>query len=133
MFRYWRLSAWTEYVNCPAGCIILPHPRGKMIKTQLFGKHHFKGFCENFVFLILPRICSQKIKGSESKLINCSIFMVSPPESQDKRWLTLPHFTLLKGSSSLLGERFVSARYVSTHSIGKERMLGACDLHPYLY
>ena len=40
---------------------------GKLIKTQLFGKQHFKGFGENFLFLILPRICSQKIKDSQSR------------------------------------------------------------------
>ena len=91
---YWWLSAWTGYVNCLACGIILPHLWGKLIKWQLFRKHHFKGFCENFVFLILPRICSQKMKDSESKLINSSIFMVSPPRSQEKRWPTLPHFTL---------------------------------------
>ena len=79
---------------CPACRIILPHPWGKLIKTQLFGKHHFKGFCENVVFLILTQICSQKIKDSQSILINSSIFMVSPPRSQEKRWLTLPHFPL---------------------------------------
>ena len=91
---YWWLSAWTEYVYCSACWIILPHPWGKLIKTQLFGKQDFKGFCENCVFLILPRICSQKIEDSQSRLINSSIFMVSPPRSQEKRWLTLPHFPL---------------------------------------
>ena len=91
---YWWLSAWTGYVNCPACWIILPHPWGKLIKLQLFGKHNFNGFCENLVFLILPRNCSQKIKDSESKLINSSIFIVSPPRSQEKRCLTLPHFAL---------------------------------------
>ena len=91
---YWWLSDWTGYVNCPACWIILPHPWGKLIKSQLLGKHHFKGFCENLVLLILPRICSQKITDSESTLINSSIFIVSPPRSQEKRWLTLPHFTL---------------------------------------
>ena len=91
---YWWLSACTEYVYCPACWIILPHPWGKLIKTQLFGKQHFKGFCENCVFLILPRICSQMFKDSQSRSINSSIFMVSPPRSQEKRWLTLPHFPL---------------------------------------
>ena len=65
---YWWLSAWTEYVLCPACWIILPYPWGKLVKTQLFGEHHFKGFCENVVFLVLPRICSQKIKDSQSIL-----------------------------------------------------------------
>ena len=83
--RICELSSMLNHLTPPMG--------GNMIKTQLFGKHDFKGFCGNFVFLILPRICSQKIKDSESKLIHSSIFMVSPPRSQDKRWLTLPHFT----------------------------------------
>ena len=39
---------------CPACWIILPYPWGKLVKTQLFGEHHFKGFCENVVFLVLP-------------------------------------------------------------------------------
>ena len=65
---YWWLSALTEYVYCPACWIILPHPWGKLNKTQLFGKQHFKGSCENFQFLILLRICSQKIKDSQSRL-----------------------------------------------------------------
>ena len=92
---YWWLSALTEYLFCPACWIILPHPWGKLIKTQLFGKQHFKGACEHFLFLILPRICSQKIKDSPSRLKNSSLFMVSPPRSQEKRWLTLPHFPLI--------------------------------------
>ena len=29
-----------------------PTPWGKLVKTQLFGEHHFKGFCENVVFLV---------------------------------------------------------------------------------
>ena len=94
---YWWLSALTEYVYCPACWIILPHPWGKLIKTHLFGKQHFKGFCENFQFLIWPRICSQKIKDSQSRLKNSSIFMVSPPRSQEKGWLTLPHIPLPNG------------------------------------
>ena len=66
---YWWLSALTEYLYFPACWIILPHPWGKLIKSQLLGKDHFKGFCENCVLLILPWICSQNIKDSESKLI----------------------------------------------------------------
>ena len=57
----------------------LTPPRGKLIKTQLFGKQHFKGFCENFLFLILPRICSQKIKDSQSilkKIVQSSWFLL---------------------------------------------------------
>ena len=65
---YWWLSALTEYLYCPACWIILPHPWGKLIKSQLLGKHHFKVFCENCVLLIWRWICSQKIKDSESKL-----------------------------------------------------------------
>ena len=53
---------------CPACWIILPHPWGKLVKTQLFGKYHFKGLCENVVFLVLPRICLQKITDSQSIL-----------------------------------------------------------------
>ena len=91
-----ELSLKPHNLNC-CGCllvIILPHPWGKLIKTQLFGKQHFKGFCEFFLLLILPRICSQKIKDSQPRLQNSSTFMVSPPRSQEKRWLTLPHFPL---------------------------------------
>ena len=73
----------------------LTPPMGQVDKIAIFGKHHFMGFCEKFVLLILQRLCSRKIKDSESKLINSSIFIVSPPQSQEKRWLTLPHFTLL--------------------------------------
>ena len=51
---------------CPACWIILPYPWGKLVKAQLFGEHHFKGFYENVVFLVLPRICSQKSKDSQS-------------------------------------------------------------------
>ena len=59
------------------------------MKTQLFGKHHIFHH-----FLILPLICSQKLKDSQSRLMNSSIVMVSPPRSQEKRWLILPHFPL---------------------------------------
>ena len=111
---YWWQSAWTGYVNCPACWIILTHPWGKLIKSQLFGKHHFKGFCENLVLLILQQICSQKIKDSESKVINSSIFMVSPPRSQEKRWLTLPHFTLPKFGAFLA----CIGRYIPTYAGG---------------
>ena len=92
---YWWLSALTEYVYCPACWIILPHPWGKLIKTQPFGKQHFMGFCENFQFLILPRICSQKIKDSQSRLKNSSVFMVSPPRSQKKGGSLYPTFPYL--------------------------------------
>ena len=105
---YWWLSALTEYVYCPACWIILPHPwgmghgapMGQLIKTQFFGKQHFKGFCEKILFLILPRISSQKIKDSQPRLKNSSIFMVSPPRSQEKGWLTLPHFPLYISSAT---------------------------------
>ena len=53
-----------------------------------------RGFVKKNQFLIFPRICSQKIKDSQSRLKNSSIFMVSSPRSQEKRWLTLPHFLL---------------------------------------
>ena len=82
---YWWLSALTEHLYCPACWTILPHPWGKLIKPQLFGKQHFKGFCEKKSVLILTRICSQKIKDSQSRLKNSSIFMVSPLRSQEKR------------------------------------------------
>ena len=55
---------------CVVSCMLdhLTLPMGQVVKTQLFGEHHFKGFCENVVFLVLPRICSQKIKDSQSIL-----------------------------------------------------------------
>ena len=72
----------------------LTPPMGQVDQNATFLKQRFKGVCENFMFLILPRICSQKIKDSQSRLKNSLIFMVSPPRSQEKRWLTLPHFPL---------------------------------------
>ena len=88
------LVTLTEYVYCPACWIILPHPWGKLIKTQLFGKQHFKGFCEIFLFLILPRISSQKIKDSQPTLKNSSNFNLHGFSSTKAR-KKVAHFTPL--------------------------------------
>ena len=100
--RFCQLSSMLDH---------LTPPMGQVDKIATFWKTYFKGFCENLMLLILPRICSQKIKDSESKLINSSIFIVSPPRSQEKRCLTLPHFTL-----------HTVANYKSIHQEQKLRM-----------